>query len=202
MIFRIYYTIMSLLIFVFAKFKVVGAEQVPDGPALICGNHTSMMDPVYIAVGMYYKIRQYPKFVAKAELAKVPVISTLIRPLVVFLDRGKSDLAAIRTILSALQGGNKVLIFPEGTRVKEGQTVQPKTGVSLLSLKTGAPIVPVYITSGLKPLWRFPKVEVRFGKPYLPEKAPGLSLSENYRAIAEDLMIRIAELQKDREGTP
>ena len=77
------------------------------------------------------------------------------------VDRGNTDIKAIKESLHTLKDGNKLLIFPEGTRVRQGQTVEPHSGAILLANKVGAPVVPVYL-SVKKGLFR--PITIRFGK--------------------------------------
>lgn len=195
MLFVIYFYIVSFIIGIFCRIKVTGAEYLPDGSAIICGNHTSLLDPIVIALAMYRERRQKSKFMAKIELSRVPVLSWLIKPFVIFVDRGNSDRKAIKDTIDLLRKGEKIIIFPEGTRVNAGEDSKAKTGVALISIKSEAPLVPVYLTEGKKNLFRFPKLTVSFGKPYLPQKEEGLSTSESYRKIADDLMGRIRALK-------
>ena len=76
--------------------------------------------------------------------------------------RGEADLDAIRQSLDILKGGQKLLIFPEGTRVTEGKDVEAKAGAALLAARSGAPIVPVAIVNGRK---YFTPTRVIFGDP-------------------------------------
>ncbi|MGI6576682.1 MAG: lysophospholipid acyltransferase family protein [Eubacteriales bacterium] len=199
MLFNIYFFIVSFILRIFCRIKITGAEYLPDGNAIVCGNHTSMLDPIVIAVAMYRKRRFQAKFMAKIELSRVPVLSWLIKPLIIFVDRGNSDRKAIKDTIDLLRKGEKILIFPEGRRVDVGEDSKAKTGVAMMSIKSGAPLVPVYLTEGRKNLLRFPKLEVSFGKPYYPKKEEGLSTSASYRKIADDLMERIRLLKGEVE---
>ena len=195
MLYTIYFYILSLIMRIFCRIKVTGTENLPSGSAIICSNHTSLLDPVVIAVTMYRKRKQKMRFMAKKELSRVPVLAQLIKPLVIFVDRGNSDRKAIRDTIELLRKGEKVLVFPEGRRVDVGESAQAKTGVALMSIKSEAPLLPIYLTEGKKNLLRFPKLTVSFGKPYHPRKEEGSSTSEAYRKIADDLMERIRSLK-------
>lgn len=195
MVYFLYYCIFNPILCIFSRSKVRGSERIPKGRAVLCGNHTSMMDPVYIALALYRYGRHTPKIMAKIELSRVPVVSWLVKPIVVFVDRGKADLKAIKTIIQILKNDKQVVIFPEGTRVDVGEDSQAKTGVAMMAMKGEAPIVPFYITEGRKNLFRFPKVEIIFGEAYMPVKEEGLSTSESYRKIVDDLMERIRALK-------
>lgn len=195
MLFVIYYHILNVICGIFCRTRIRGTEHLPEGRAIICGNHTSMMDPLFVAMAMYKRRRHIPKFMAKIELSRIPVLSAMLAPLLVFVDRGKADLGAIKNTIKILKDGKKIIIFPEGRRVNAGEDAQAKTGVAMMALKAEAPIVPVWISEGKKNLFRFPKVDIVFGESYLPVKREDLSTSEAYREIVDDLMERIRILK-------
>ena len=87
-------------------------------------------------------------------------------------------------------------MFPEGTRSKDGDMGEGKTGVAMLSLRTGAPIVPIYIPA--KKTW-FHRTPVVFGEPFLPQVEGGRGNAEDYERIAAELMERIAALEAEAQ---
>ena len=141
--------------------RAEGLERIPDGAAILCPNHTSLRDPLYMAVACG---RNMPlRFMAKAEIWKSKLLGGLIGSLGAFpVRRGEADLDAIRQSLDILKGGQKLLIFPEGTRVTEGKDVEAKAGAAMLAARSGAPIVPVAIVNGRK---FFTPTHVIFGAP-------------------------------------
>jgi 1-acyl-sn-glycerol-3-phosphate acyltransferase len=129
---------------------------------------------------------------AKSELMRVPVLGWLLAKAGVFgVDRGKSDVGAIKQALKVLKGGERLMLFPEGTRFKEGDGGAAKTGAAMLALRTGVPIVPVYIPREKKWLMRTPVI---IGEPYYPGVKGQRATPEDYRAVADDLMARIHAL--------
>ena len=69
---------------------------------------------------------------AKAELLRAPVLGGFLRRMgVVPVRRGESDLGAVRAALTALKRGQKLVIFPEGTRVTDGAELAGKTGAAM-----------------------------------------------------------------------
>ena len=156
----------------------------------MCGNHTSMGDPIYVLASVGIKPQVH--VMAKDELMKIPVIGWLLKKVgMIGVRRGKSDVGAIKECMKVLKNGEKLLIFPEGTRVKEGETVEAHSGAAMLATRTGVPILPVYIAP--KKRW-FRKTHVIFGRPYMPEYEGRRPTSEDYERIAEDLMARIRAL--------
>lgn len=170
--------------------KAIGRENIPEGAALICPNHTKASDPFFVLYA--FKRKHIMRAMAKAEVMRVPVVGWLLRKAGVFgVDRGSADINAVKTALRVLKDGYKLLMFPEGTRVEEGESVEAKTGAAMFAVRTGSPIIPVYIPA--KKRW-FRPTTVIIGQPYYPQVAGRKGTSEEYRAIADDLMKRIHAL--------
>lgn len=168
--------------------RVIGAEKIPRGKALLCVNHSHMMDPVIVVANLGKKHRLFT--MAKAELFRIPVLRSLLKAVGVFpVNRGETDIRAIRTAMKYLKSGEKVLLFPEGTRVAEDQTVEGKTGAVRIAIKTGASIVPMFLTRRGK-LFRRSKLVV--GEPF----ALTPPADKNYEPMTEELMDRIYSLEK------
>lgn len=176
--------------------RPIGRDHIPEGGAVICGNHTTVSDPLFVAyaVGMGCQLR----VMAKAELLRVPVVGWILSKAGIFgVDRGKADVGAIKTAMKFLKSGEKVLLFPEGTRIrggvdKDGHQSEAKTGAVMLAMRTGVPIVPVYIPE--KKRW-FRRTTIVIGEPYLPASAEKRPTAEEYQQAADDLMVRIHALR-------
>ena len=136
-----------------------------DGPYLVCANHQTLLDPVFIALATR---RQQPHFMAKAELFRVPVISTLVRWLGAYpVSRGKGDVGAIKHTMKLLEGGRSVGMFPQGTRCPEQnpRDCKVRPGAGMIVARAKVQVLPVHIKiKNYK--WRFfRRVEVIFGEP-------------------------------------
>lgn len=172
--------------------KVIGREHIPDGAAMICCNHTALTDPLFLAFAFRLKNQLRP--MAKAELLRVPFIGWLLGKAGVFaVERGKSDIGAVKLAMKYLRSGEKVLLFPEGTRVRErfGEVSQPKSGAAMLAVRTGVPILPCYVPER-KPWFR--RTTVVIGTPFTPTVATRKGSQEEYEAITADVMRRIRHL--------
>lgn len=133
-----------------SKIKVIGEENVPkDGPVLFVSNHQSYLD-IPILLGFIDK----PKaFIAKKELAKIPVFSTWMESLrCIFIDRSdvRQSLRAIKKGIKLLKEGYSFVIFPEGTRSEDGKLREFKQGSLKMATKSKTPIVPVTIKGANK----------------------------------------------------
>lgn len=170
--------------------RAVGRENIPQGPAVICPNHTTAGDPFYVvfAFGWRFPMRA----IAKIQIMRVPFIGWILSKAGVFgVDRDTADLKAVKTALKFLKEGDKLLIFPEGTRVHEGESVGAKTGAALFATRVGVPLLPVYIPSKKK---LFRRNTVVIGEPYLPKYEGRKPTNEELQQIARDVMDRVRAL--------
>jgi len=176
-----------------------GTEHVPArGPVLLIANHSSVLDPPFVG-GV--SPRQLC-FLAKAELFDVPGLGRLIHALNARpVRREGADAAALRVALRVLEQGGALLVFPEGTRGEEGTLRRAKPGAALLAVRSGAPVVPVYVR-GSGRAWprgrRLPrpaKVVVTFGPPLRFERPAEADKKEYYDTVSREIMAAIARLQ-------
>jgi len=185
--YRIIYTIVAPIIHLLFPCRTVGLEHLPEGGALLCANHASGWDPIVIALQLPRDSRL--TVMAKDQLFRIPVLGFFLRKLGIFpVKRGGSDLTAMKTAMKVLNGGNRLLVFPEGTRVEEAGDVEAKGGVTVMATRTGVPMVPVYCGGKHKFLR---KTTIVFGEPYTPVIAGRRPTPEENRAIAGEILERI-----------
>lgn len=143
--------------------KFEGKENIPEsGPLVVCSNHRSFIDPAFIAIGV--KKRKFC-FMSKKELFSFKPFAFLISKLGAFpVDRGAGDMDAIKNAEEYLKKGRPLMIFPEGTRSKDGNPLRPKSGAVYIASDTGADILPVAICFEGKKLFIRKRVTVCFGK--------------------------------------
>lgn len=190
--YSVLYAILWLFIFPFHPIRCVGREHLPEGGALLCGNHTTASDPfcVVFAVGRYPQCR----VMAKEELMKIPLVGFLLKKAgIIGVKRGKADVGAAKETIKALKNGEKLLLFPEGTRIAEGEVSSAHNGAALFATRTGVPVVPIYIPR--KKRW-FRFTTVVFGEPYVPKYEGRRPTPEDYDRIAEEIMERINALKE------
>lgn len=167
-----------------------GRENLPQGGAMLCANHSGLADPIWVVLLMHDK--QMPWFMAKKEVMDKPVIGRFLSWFGAFgVDREGADITAIKTSLGHLRDGDKLLVFPEGTRVKKGKQVTPKHGAVLLASRAGVPIVPIYITPNRK---LFQPIRCIMGEPYFPQVPPRHASSEELAQATQELMQKIYSL--------
>jgi len=122
--------------------RVEGLENIPSGPCIFASNHTSNADGPAITGAIPRRIA----ILAKKSLFTIPVVGTAFRQArFVPVDRGKPERAKASIELAAgyVRQGTSYLIFPEGTRSKDGRLRPFKGGALLLAIDGGAPVVPV-----------------------------------------------------------
>jgi len=114
------------------------------GPLLIVANHQSFLDPPLIGVSFFNRPLRY---VAREGLFRNALFGPFIRSLnaIPIREDGRSDATSIRRILTALDEGAAVLLFPEGTRTVDGRVDAFKRGIALLLKRAKCPVAPVAI---------------------------------------------------------
>lgn len=161
---RLYDIIIVLLRLIFRplfRIKVEGAENIPaEGGFILCANHIAALDPVYVAVSVP---KRRVHFMSKAEVFKFKPFAKLFTSIGAFpVDRGHSDLNAVRTALKVVADGHCLGIFPQGTRARHNERLPMLTGVSMIAMRAKAPIIPCYLDG---PYRLFRRTLVRFGPP-------------------------------------
>ncbi|BDZ43089.1 1-acyl-sn-glycerol-3-phosphate acyltransferase [Paraoerskovia sediminicola] len=191
-----------------------GQANVPaTGGVLIAANHATQFDPLTFAHYVYDAGRA-PKIMAKHSLWKVPVLGPILTHTgMIPVRRGSSDaLASLGDAAKALEAGECVAVFPEGTVTRDPELwpMVGKTGVARLALTTRVPVVPVAQYGAHRIL---PQYSKKF-RPY-PRKdvsvhaGPPVDLSDLYdrnidgavlREATERIMAAITVLQEGIRG--
>ena len=150
------------------RFQIFGVEQIPaDGGVLVASNHISGYDTVFIPAAV---IGQHPGQMlwapAKEELFRNPLLGAIFRSWGAFPVRRGRDVRAGKQLGEMLQTG-KVMLFPEGTRHKDGQLGKGNRGVGKLIYDHQPVVIPTAL-SGINQ-WKFPGTAqqgaIRFGAP-------------------------------------
>lgn len=143
----------AILFHTLAPVRYHHAERVAGQPPfIVIANHESFMDPII----MGYLIKQQDvTFLGKKELVNNRVASMVLRNMhIIPVERHGTDMAAMRACNQALRDGCILGIFPEGTRHHKGLMEEIEAGVAMIALRSGAPLIPMYITPKLRLLHR------------------------------------------------
>src|SRR4051812_25027796 len=159
--------------------RVEGRENWPaTGGGLICSNHQSMFDPPLVGLTCPRRMN----YLARDSLFRVPILAPLIRHLdAIPIDREGTGLAGLKETLRRLKAGELVLIFPEGTRTRDGQLAPLKPGFISVARRSRVPLIPVGI-DGAYQAWprtarwpRLGRVAVAVGEPITVEQVAALN---------------------------
>lgn len=149
----------------FSRVKVHGKENIPkEGGYLLCANHIAVRDVLLI----YSTCHREIKFIAKKELFSVPIVGSAIKALgAVKLDRGGTDVAAMRKSVDLLNEGEIVAIFPQGHRYPavDPGTTPIKSGAGMIAYRSGCDVIPVFIKTKGNKYGFFKKTELFYGAP-------------------------------------
>lgn len=171
-----------LLLTLMYRIRVHGLENYPDDDRLlICANHQSFLDPIVLGVVCPRPVN----YLARQTLFK-------FKPLATFLtfndsipiDRDASGIAGIKETLRRLKRDEAVVMFPEGTRSRDGQLQPLMPGFCLLAKKTKATLMPVGLDGCFQayaPDQKLPrpgKIHAVMGKPIPYEEYADLSDEE------------------------
>lgn len=199
------WTFFRIFFQLYHRWEVFDAENVPqDGPAILASNHMSFLDPPLVGAAARREIN----YLARESLFRFPVVGSILRNVnAVPVDREGGGAAGLRAIFDRLLKGGAIILFPEGTRSRDGSLQKAKSGIGLTVIKSEAPVVPVRVFGTFEAMSRrhaVPrprKVAVRFGAPIdfsdLRAEAKVCSkqrLKEIYQQVADRLMAAIEKI--------
>lgn len=173
---------------------IIGHENIPlTGGVIIAPNHVSFADPPLVGSAT----RRPLFFMAKKELFDIPVLGQLIKRTNTFpVRRGHNDISAIRTGEGLLESGECLLVFPEGTRSKDGTFGVARSGCGMLACHTQKPVVPTRVVNS-SVMAGFKKLYVIFGKPLYP---PREYTKESYQQFSEQVLQAVQNLHAPGEA--
>jgi len=183
--------------------EVRGREHIPQrGALIVASNHISFWDPPLVGTAAMRELH----FLAKEELFRNPVLGSLIRWYhAIPIRRGAVDMSGLTKAMDVLRAGRALLMFPEGTRARDGELKAARPGVGMLAVATDARIVPTCVTGSDRPgeWWnRRVRLRVSFGpaRTWRELAGPDAGLEPGralYQGVGAGIMREIAAL---REG--
>ena len=202
-----------------ARVKRDGVCTVPaTGPVIVAANHVSTLDPFLLSAT---SPNRYVSFMIAKEFAGIPLFRRLVELIeCVPVNRTGVDISSIKAALRHLEQGRCLGIFPQGRIVFPGEDVEVREGVGMLALRSGATVVPAYISgvwqrpfpgtkygdfySLVDPLLTRQRARVRYGRPVDLSKWKGREKDKTaYAEVSEEIMASIHRLRKndsDRRG--
>ncbi|GHT09873.1 hypothetical protein AGMMS49532_08870 [Endomicrobiia bacterium] len=151
----------------FYRWHIEGAENIPQsGGAVIAPNHIGFFDSTLTGSA----IKRPVHFMAKKELFDIPGFGWIIKQTNAFpVKRGMQDISAVRNAFSLLKSGCLLLVFPEGTRSKDGRIGKARAGAGMIACNTQVPLIPAKIEN-TNMMLKFKQIKIKFGKPVYPPK--------------------------------
>ena len=201
-VYNIFYNLAKLFARCFYSLRIVHPERmIEDGPLILAVNHSSYFDPPLAGICS----RRAVYYLARKNLLEWPFFGPLFPAMnVIPVERDGNDMSALREVIKKVREGNGVVLFPEGTRSRDGNLQPARAGIGLVIAKTLAPVLPMRIfgayhafPKGSRAL-RLTKITVVIGEPLrftCEESAPGNR--ETYQRISSRVMEAIAALNID-----
>lgn len=187
--------------------EVKGRENVPRrGGLIVASNHISFWDPPMVGAACPREL----SFLAKEELFATPGLGALIRSLnSIPIRRGVADLSGMSRAIESIGRGGALLMFPEGSRMKDGELHPGRPGVGMMAVHADVPILPAFISGSNRPSkwwWRGVQPRLWFGQPRPWRElageegdfTPGRAL---YQRVADGVMREIAALKSSQMTT-
>ena len=197
--FRIVYAILF-------RWRAYNPERVPlEGPVILAANHASFIDPPLVGSGVTRPLN----YMARDTLFRFPVAGAILRSWsAIPVDREGGGGAGLKAILDRLLAGGAILLFPEGTRTRDGKLQPGRAGIGLAVIKSTAPVIPVRVFGTFEAFGRHVRIPrphriaVKYGRPLffaeLRAEAKICSkprLKEIYQQVADEIMTAIAKLE-------
>lgn len=193
------------------KTEGFGLHHIPQtGPFIIASNHVSYLDP--LIAGIFVSTDVY--FLARSSLLRFPILQSGLLAYVVShlnlipIQRDAGDPQAFKTMIKTLRAGHRIVLFPEGTRSKDGQIQSAKSGVGMLACMTSVPVLPVRIY-GAHEAWGRSfklanflsgKITTVFGPPLsAKDYDPGKSDPDRYMHASQKILEAIKSLECPRD---
>jgi 1-acyl-sn-glycerol-3-phosphate acyltransferase len=188
------------------RWRVFHPERVPrTGPVILAANHASVLDPPLVGAGLKREIH----YLARESLFRSRLGGAILRGVnCVPVDRDGGGAAGLKAIFDRLLDGGGIILFPEGTRTRDGRLQPARSGIGLTVIKSTAPVVPARVFGTFEAYGRdvkFPRphsVAVKYGQPMMFEalraEAGSCSrprLKEIYQQVADEIMAAIARLE-------
>lgn len=165
----------------------VPSARILRGGMMFVANHQSFLDPMLVGQA----VPRSMSYLARSTLFDVPVFGSIIRGVNAHpVRRGAADARALKTVIRLLRAGESVLMFPEGTRTRDGELGEFKPGAAAIAIRCGVPVLPVAI-EGSYECWprtqalpRPARAAVAYG---VPRATDGVEAAALMRQLRDDI---------------
>lgn len=200
-----YYSAARLLIAgvlgLISRWEVKGRERIPrQGGLVVASNHVSFWDPLLVGSACARELH----YLAKDELFETPLLGPLIRSVNgIPIRRGVADIGGLSRAIECLKRREALLMFPEGSRMRDGELHPARPGVGMMAFQADVPVVPCFISGSNRPgKWlRFgSRVRIWFGvaRHWRELAGPDADLTPGralYQRVGDEVMREIAALK-------
>lgn len=176
-----------ILMRLFYKVEIVGKENLPkSGAVILAPNHQSFLDGLYVCKGLSISRMKKTHFFAKMrESIKTGFSGWFAKHSnVIVMDMGENLVESIGNVVEVLKRNNPIMIFPEGTRTKDGEVAEFKQTFAIFAKEMNIPIIPVKISGAFEAIKNrstFPKIGSKIRVEY---KKAVTATSESYQELA------------------
>lgn len=203
--YRLGWSLFRVLYATYFRWRVIDAHHVPlQGGVILASNHASYLDPPLVGSALPRDIN----YLARESLFRFPLVGAILRSWnAVPVDRDGGGARGLKNILDRLLAGGGIILFPEGTRTRDGHLQPARSGIGLTVIKSTAPVVPVRVFGTYEAYGRHHKIPrphriaVRYGKPldFSALRAEARTcdkarLKEIYQQVADEIMAAIGQL--------
>ncbi len=204
--YRIGWSLFRVVFATYFRWRVCNPERVPlSGPVILASNHASILDPPLVGSALPRGIN----YLARESLFRFPGIGALLRSWsAVPVDRDGAGAKGLKAILNRLLAGGGIILFPEGTRTRDGALLPARSGIGLIVVKSTAPVIPVRVFGTFAAYGRDLKIPrpypvvVKYGRPmdFAALRAEAKTCDKQrlkviYQEVADELMAAIAKLE-------
>ena len=192
--YRISHALCSVYTGLFYPTKVIGKKNVPKkGAAILCCNHRSNMDVVVIETHFYKR----PFILAKHTLFKNKFVGAILKSYGgIPVNREQVGVQSIKMALDVLKRGDRLLLFPEGTRkdISDEEGLALKSGTAMFALKSKAPIVPMWLIKKPK---AFRRNILLVGEPFYLTEFEGQKMTKEVLEQASQIISQKMQALRD-----
>ncbi len=195
--------VVGVIFRIYFRHRTTGTDNLPEKEgAVIATNHVSVLDPPMIGVDLPRPIHS----MAKQSLHDIPLFGSLIRAFHSFpVRRGGFNRRAMRKAVDLLRGGNLLVMFPEGTRSRDGQLQRFRPGVGKIVLEAECGVLPGYLKGTFKAwppgcwLPRPRKTSFHLGELKKYDQYSEKKTRDSYEKIATDIKNSVENIKKQVE---